>query len=287
MSPADVPDLAINTATTRKQWRLDQAIEGYARAGISAIGPWREEIQEMGVQKAARQIRDAGLIVTGLCRAGMLTARGDAEFKAALDDNRRAIEEAHGINATHVVIVAGGLPPGSKDLKAARDRVAEGLSSLRADAEAAGIRLALEPLNPIYGADRSVIVTLDQALDICEAVDVGGTTGLGVIVDTYHVWWDPNLSPALSRAAPKALGFHVNDWLSPQTDPLNDRGMIGDGAIDLPEFTKQVRKAGITLTPEVEIFSDRWWSEQPEVVVQTCIDRWRIIMAEANRDPDA
>lgn len=279
-----IPDLAINTATTRKQWRLDQAIEGYARAGIAAIGPWREELSALGIKTAARQIRDAGLTVTGLCRAGQLTPIDKLEFEAALDDNRRAIAQAAAINATHVVIVAGGLAAGSRDLETARHRVAEGIERLIPEARSAGIHLALEPLNPIYSADRSVIVTLDQALDICDAIEPDGAT-LGVIVDTYHVWWDPNLAPALKRAAPKTLGFHINDWLSAQSDPLNDRGMMGDGAIDLPGFTNLVRTAGVSRTPEVELFSDRWWSEEPETLVQTCIERWRNVLSAADRHP--
>lgn len=282
MTDAPVPDLAINTATTRKQWTLAQAIDGYARAGIKAIAPWREEVREMGLTATRRRIADAGLDITGLCRAGLLTALDDNAFQAALDDNRRAIEEAAGIGAPVIVLVSGGLPASSKDLDAARNRTIEGIATLLPEAEAAGVRLAIEPLNPIYAADRSVVVTLDQALDICAELDPEASTGLGVIVDTYHVWWDPRLDDALRRAAPLTLGFHINDWLCPQSDPLNDRGMMGDGAIDLVSITRKVRRAGISLTPEVELFSERWWSEEPDVVVRTCIERWRAILARAD-----
>jgi sugar phosphate isomerase/epimerase len=273
-------DLAINTATTRRQWSLAQAIEGYARAGITAIGPWREEIREMGPQRAARQISDAGLKVTGLCRAGLLSVLDEAQFHAALDDNRRAIDEAAALGANVVVLVAGGLPNGVVELAAVRERVAEGIAALIPDAKAAGVRLGIEPLHPVYAADRCVINTLDQALDLSDSLDPDDDNGLGVIVDTYHVWWDPGLAEAVERAAPRTLGYHINDWMSPQTDPLNDRGMMGDGAIDLVGITRLVRSAGITLTPEVELFSDRWWAEDPDVVVQTCIDRWRAITAQ-------
>lgn len=279
MPEQPVPDLAINTATTRGQWTLPQAIDGYARAGVRAIGPWRDDVHDMGAGRAARRIRDAGLAVSGLCRAGLLTELDGAKFRSAVDDNRRAVDEAAAIGAPVLVMVAGGLPEGSTDLAASRERFAEGVALLLPEAEAAGIRLGIEPLHPIYAADRCVVNTLNQALDICDALDPEATTGLGVIIDTYHVWWDPDLGDAIRRAAPKSLGYHINDWLSPQVDPLNDRGMMGDGAIDLVGITRQVRAAGIPLTPEVEIFSNRWWGKDPDVLVKTCIDRWRTINA--------
>ena len=273
-------DLAINTATTRRQWSLAQAIDGYARTGISAIGPWREEVREMGHERAARQIRDAGLKVTGLCRAGLLSALDEAQFRAALDDNRRAIDEAAAIGAKVVVLVAGGLPSSVVELTEVRRRVAEGIATLIPDAKAAGVQLGIEPLHPIYAADRCVINTLDQAVDLCDNLDPDGENGLGVIIDTYHVWWDPGLTEAVDRAASRALGYYINDWMSPQADPLNDRGMMGDGSIDLVGITRLIRSAGIALTPEVELFSDCWWAEDPDVVVGTGIERWRTITAQ-------
>ena len=199
-------DLAINTATTRRQWSLSQAIEGYARAGITAIGPWRDEVCEMGPERAARRISDAGMKVTGLCRAGILSALDEAQFRAALDDNRRAIDEAAALGADVVVLVAGGLPSGVVELTAVRKRVAEGIAALIPDAKTAGVRLGIEPLHPVYAPNRCVINTLDQALDLCDSLDPDGDNGLGVIVDTYHVWWDPGLAEAVARAAPRTLG---------------------------------------------------------------------------------
>lgn len=280
MAEQNVVPLAINTATTRRQWSLPQAIEGYVRAGISAIGPWREQLSETGLSVAARHLRDAGLPVTGLCRGGMFTAPDRPGIDAAIEDNRRAIEEAAAIGAPVLVLLGGGLPPGSTDLEAARGMVLDGIAAVLPDARAAGVSLAIEPLHPIYTADRNVICTLDQAVDCCELLDPDGSAGLGVIIDAYHVWWDPRLGEALARAVPRALGFHINDWLVSQKDPLNDRGMMGDGVIDLAGIGSRLKELGDASLAEVELFSDRWWAEDPSHVVQTCLRRWAAISSE-------
>lgn len=266
--------LAINAATTRKQWSLLEAIDGYSRLGVAAIAPWRDQLQETGVKVAARALRDAGLPVSGLCRGGMFTAATAEGRMAAVADNRRAIEEAAKIGAPVLVLVCGGLPQGSRDIVGARAMVQDGIAAILPEAQSAGIKLAVEPLHPMYAADRSCINTLDQALDICDALDPMHELALGVIFDVYHLWWDPQIMPAIKRSGRRLHGFHISDWVAPLADMLNDRGMMGDGAIDIAGLARGVMEAGYTGLAEVEIFSDRWWQEEPEAVIQTCLKRW-------------
>ncbi|MBR0682962.1 sugar phosphate isomerase/epimerase [Roseomonas eburnea] len=252
--------LSLNTITV-KPWSLPQVIEACARHGIPGIAPWRDVLQAMGTQAAARHIRDAGLNVTGLCRGGMFTG---GDFAAALDDNRRAIEEAHAIGADCLVMVCGGLPQGSKDLPAAREIVREGLHAILPEARAAGVTLALEPLHPMTCADRSVLSTLGQALDLCDELG----EGTGVAVDVYHVWWDPDLARQMARARGRIAGFHVCDWKVPTADLVFDRGLPGEGVIDIPAIRAMAEAAGWPGGVEVEILSNRWWAEDPETVIR-------------------
>jgi sugar phosphate isomerase/epimerase len=257
--------LSLNTATVRKQWSLAQAIDGCARHGIRGIAPWRDKLAEMGVKEAVKAITANDLTVTGLCRGGFFTARN------WLDDNRRAIEEAHALEADCLVLVVGGLPEGSKDIGHARERVQECISRILPEARKAGVPLAIEPLHPMQAAERACINTLEQALDICDALG----DGIGVAVDVYHVWWDPKLEQQIRRAGKKRiLGYHICDWLVPTRDLLNDRGMMGDGIIDLPRIRGWVETAGYAGFHEVEIFSDLdWWQRDPDEVLAACKDR--------------
>jgi sugar phosphate isomerase/epimerase len=252
--------LSLNTITV-KPWSLAQVIEACARHGIPGVSPWRDVLQAMGTQAAARHIRDAGLKVTGLCRGGMFTV-GDRG--AALDDNRRAIEEAHAIGADCLVMVCGGLPQGSKDLPAAREIVRDGLHAILPAARAAGVTIALEPLHPMTCADRSVLSTLGQALDLCDELG----EGTGVAVDVYHVWWDPNLARQMARAKGRIAGFHVCDWKVPTTDLVFDRGLPGEGIIDIPAIRAMAEAAGWNGGVEVEILSNHWWAQDPETVIR-------------------
>lgn len=252
--------LSLNTITV-KQLTLAQAIEACARHGIPGISPWRDVLQAMGVPQAARRIRDAGLKVTGLCRGGMFTLGSRAD---ALDDNRRAIEEAHAIGADCLVMVCGGLPQGSKDLAAAREIVRDGLHAILPEARAAGVTLALEPLHPMTCADRSVLSTLGQALDLCDELGEGA----GVAVDVYHVWWDPDLARQMARAKGRIAGFHVCDWKVPTTDLVFDRGLPGEGVIDIPAIRAMAEAAGWHGGVEVEVLSSRWWGEDAEEVLR-------------------
>lgn len=261
--------LSLNTVTVRDRWDLAQCIEGCARHGIPGISPWRDKLAEMGVQRAARRIREAGLSVTGLCRGGMFTAADKAGRRAAIDDNRRAIEEAHILGAACLVMVCGGLPPGSKDLPGAREMVRDGLHEILPEARAAGVALALEPLHPMTCADRSVLTSLAQALDLCDELG----EGTGVAVDVYHVWWDPDVARQIARAGRRILAFHACDWLVPTSDLVFDRGMPGDGVIDIPRLRAMVEAAGYKGFVEVELLSRRWWAEDPDEVLRIVKER--------------
>ena len=273
---ADAALLSLNTITVREQWSLAECIEGCVRHSIGGISPWRDKLEEVGAGEAARRIGDAGLTVTGLCRGGMFPAADAAGRQAALDDNRRAVDDACTIGARCLVLVVGGLPPGSRDIAGARDQVRDGIAKLLEHSRAAGMPLAIEPLHPMYAADRACVNTIAQANDICDEL---GDDGLGVAVDLYHVWWDPDLAAQIARAGKKRLlAFHVCDWLVPTTDLLLDRGMMGDGVIDIRGIRQLVEAAGYDGYCEVEILSRRWWSEDAETVLSTLVDRHRTVV---------
>lgn len=272
-----IADLAINLATTRAQWGLFEAVDGCVRAGIGAIAPWRDQVADVGLDVAARLVREHGLKLSGYSRGGLFPAADAAGRQAAIDENRRAVDEAAMLGAACIEIVAGGLPQGSKDLAGARAMVRDGLAALLPHARAAGVDLAIEPLHPMYAADRACVNTMAQALDLCDALDPGRDGGLGVAVDVYHVWWDPNLEAQIRRAgAARLLAFHISDWLVPTTDLLLDRGMMGDGVIDIPRIRGWMEAAGYTGRHTVEIFSAKdWWTRDPDEVLRVCIARHR------------
>jgi sugar phosphate isomerase/epimerase len=229
----------------------------------------------MGAKEAAKAIRDHGLTVTGLCRGGMFPAPDRKGRTAALDDNRRAIDDAAILEARCLVLVVGGLPAGSKDLAGAREMVRDGIGEVLDHARSAGVPLAIEPLHPMYCADRACVNTLAQALDLCDEMG----EGLGVVVDAYHVWWDPQLKAQIERAGDKRLlAFHICDWLVPTTDLLTDRGMMGDGVIDLPLMRSWMERGGYRGFHEVEILSaGNWWRRDPDEVLATCRARHQTV----------
>lgn len=263
----DLARLSLNTITLR-QWSLAQCIEGCARHGIPAISPWRDKLAEMGTAASARAIRDAGLHVSGLCRGGMFTPVPLAD---AIEDNRRAIDEAHALGADCLVMVCGGLLPGSRNIAAARARIEEGLHAILPYARAAGVTLALEPLHPMTAADRSVLNTVAQALALADRLG----EGVALALDAYHIWWDPALRETVAACAGRIAAYHVCDWLVPTTDLVQDRGMMGDGAIDLVALSAMMDAAGYRGFVEVEIMSARnWWARDGDEVLRIMSERF-------------
>jgi sugar phosphate isomerase/epimerase len=268
--------LSLNTATVRERWNLEEIIEGCARHGIRAISPWRDQVAKCGLAKAAKLVRTHGLTLSGYCRGGMFPAADAAGRGRAREDNRRALDEALTLGAACLVLVVGGLPQGSKDIAGARMQVEEGIAWLLEEARVAGMKLAIEPLHPMYAADRACVNTLAQANDMCERLG----EGVGVAVDVYHVWWDPALDAEIARAgrAGRLYAYHVCDWLVPTTDLLLDRGMMGDGVIDLPRIRGWVEAAGYKGCVEVEIFSaNNWWKRDPDEVLAVVKERYRTV----------
>jgi sugar phosphate isomerase/epimerase len=266
--------ISINSMTV-KPWSLEQLVEGCARAGLSAISPWRDIVQACGNERAGKLIRAHGMTVTGLCRGGMFPAADDAGRRAALDDNRSAVDEAAAIGARCLILVVGGLPKGSRDIVDARKQVRDALQELLPYARQAGVPLAIEPLHPMFAADRACVNTLKQANDLCDQLG----DGAGVAVDVYHVWWDPELAREIARAGRRILAYHVNDWLVPTTDLLLDRGMMGDGVIDLRAIRAMVEGAGYRGHCEVEILSaENWWKRDPDEVLRVCIERHQTVV---------
>lgn len=262
--------LSLNTATVREQWDLRQAVEGCARHGFGGISPWRDKLDELGATKAARLIRDAGLSVSGLCRGGWYTTVPQLDQKT-IDDNKKAVDDAATIGAECLVMVVGGMLPTSKNISAARQLVEEGLAQTLEYARSCGVKIAIEPLHPMYAADRACVNTMRQALDICDRLGAG----IGVAVDVYHVWWDPEIEAQIERAGEdRLMAFHICDWLVPTNDLLLDRGMMGDGVIDIPHLRKCVEMNGFKGLNEVEIFSaNNWWKRDPDDVLKTIVER--------------
>jgi sugar phosphate isomerase/epimerase len=275
--------LSINTATVRKQWALPEIIAGCARRGIRMISPWRDQVAAAGLKETSQRLRDAGIALSGYCRGGMFSAADRTGRKAALDDNKRAVDEALALGAPCLVLVVGGLPKGgdgrivSKDIAGAREMVRDGTGELLEYARPAGMPLAIEPLHPMYAADRACVNTMAHANDLCD--ELGGS--LGIAVDVYHVWWDPALRREIERAgghSGRLLAFHICDWLVPTTDLLLDRGMMGDGVIDIPLIRSWMEAAGYRGPHEVEIFSaSNWWNRDPDEVLATCVERHRTV----------
>lgn len=273
--------LSINTATVRKQWKLDQIIDECARRDIRAISPWRDQVAEIGLEKTALLLKEAGIVLSGYCRGGFYPAVDKNALQTALVDNHRAIDEAKTLDAPCLVLVVGSLP-GALDGKAAyidieraRNEVRDGIAASLEYARKVGMPLAIEPLHPMQAAERACVNTLEQALDLCDELDPQRTGMLGVALDAYHVWWDPKLQSQIARAGKeRLLAYHVCDWLTPTRDLLSDRGMMGDGVIELKKLRSWVEAAGYTGFSEVEIFSElNWWKRPGEQVLDTCIER--------------
>jgi sugar phosphate isomerase/epimerase len=267
------PRLALNTATT-KGWTLAEAVAGCVEAGIGGIGVWRDRVQEAGVAEAGRILRAAGVSVTSLCRGGFFTAPDGGR-----DDNRRAVDEAAAIGTDVLVLVCGGVPEGSTDLDGARARVRDGIAELAPHAASAGVRLAIEPMHPMFCADRGVVSTLGQALDLAEQFPA---EQIGVVVDAYHVWWDPQVYAEIARAGAggRILSVQVSDWVTPlPAGALLGRAHVGDGCIDVRRIVDACTAAGHAGFVEVEIFNEEIWQTPGARTVATLVDRHRTLFS--------
>lgn len=252
------PKLSLNQATI-KYASLAEALDVTAAAGYSSIGLWREPVAEVGLHESLRLVAESGLRVSSLCRGGFFTVPEGPARRAAIEENRRAIDEAAALGAPALVLVSGGLPAGSRDLIGARARVQDALAELVDHAHRSGVQLAIEPLHPMYASDRAVVSTLGQALDLAAPFD---PTAVGVVVDTFHVWWDPEVLPQIARAGAEGriASYQVCDWATPlPADVLLARHHVGDGVIDFDVLTRAVVAAGYTGDIEVEIFNQSIW----------------------------
>lgn len=269
------PDVcSINTATLGFREPIALSASRVAAAGFDWITPWRQEIDEKHPQRDAAAIRAEGLKVAGYCRTMYFTAEDEAGRQAAISSNRNALETAAVLGAPFLVAVVGGMAPGTRDIKGCRQQILDGLAALAPTMQETGVKIALEPLHPFYAADRSLLNTIDQALDWCAYLDPTQRGEFGIAIDAYHVWWDPRLYPAIARAGSRIMAFHICDWLMNTRDPLLDRGMMGDGIIDLSGLRHAVEEAGYNGPVEVEIFSKQdWWTRDPDAVLGACRQR--------------
>jgi sugar phosphate isomerase/epimerase len=265
---ADIARLSLNQATTQN-WSVKEAVEGCVRHGIPSIALWRHKIAETGLQESARLVRDAGLHVSSVCRGGMFPAATATELHAKIEDNFRAVDEAAELKADSLVLVVGGCLGVS--LPDARTMVADGLAALVPYARERGVRLGLEPLHPMYAGDRSVLNTIDQALQMASPY---AANEVGVILDTFHIWWDPTVYEQIERSRERIFGFHVCDWLVPLPDVLLGRGVMGDGVIDNRSLRQAVDEAGYSGPIEVEIFNQQLWDSPGDEVLARVVDRF-------------
>jgi len=268
---------SLNQATI-KYATLPEAVRATVDAGIPSIGLWREPVAEFGLAASAALVRDEGLRVSSLCRGGFFTLAEGPARRAAIDDNRRAIEETATLGAPALVLVAGGLPEGSRDIVGARERVRDAIGELAPDAAAAGVTLAIEPLHPMYVADRAVVSTLGQALDIAEQFDA---SAVGVVVDTFHIFWDPAVLDQIARAGAsgRIASYQVCDWNLPiAADALLSRGYPGDGYIDFDSLTRAVAAAGYAGDVECEIFNQPIWDSPHAEVARTALERYESLV---------
>ena len=282
----DESRLAIHQVTLRDQWSFRESIEGLARHGVHTTAIWREKLAEIDLADAVRIVRDHSMNVLSLIAGGLVTSPDKTAYQAAIDENRRLIEATAALGAGHLVVLSGGLEQGSTglggakdlegapDLQGARSRALDAFATLVPDARAAGIKLGLEPLHPMLCANRAVLCTLEQTNDWCD--QLAADDAVGVVIDTYHVWWDPNVAREIARAGKRICAFHVSDWLAETKDLRLDRGMMGDGVIDIPAIRSMVENAGYRGPCEVEIFSaGDWWHRDPDEVVEIINERFR------------
>lgn len=260
--------LSLNQITT-DNWTLQEAVDGCLRAEIPSISLWRHKVEEIGLLESKRLVKNAGIHVSSLCRGGMFPASTPTDRQKRIDDNKRAIEEAAELGTDVLVLVCGSSP--DKDITNARKMVADGIEQIVPFAEEYGIKLGIEPLHPMYAAERCVIVTLAEANGIASRYT---PEQVGVVIDVFHVWWDPDLYHQIASAKGRILGFHVSDWIVPTPDLLMGRGMMGDGVIDIKKIRQAVEQAGYNGPIEVEIFNEEIWNKPGDVVLEQMKDRF-------------
>ncbi|HLA38556.1 MAG TPA: sugar phosphate isomerase/epimerase family protein [Candidatus Glassbacteria bacterium] len=266
----DLSKLCIHTITTRP-WNIEQALENYAGAGVAGITVWRQWLEGRKPEVVGRLARESGLEVVSVARGGFFPAPTEAGRQAAVEDNRRAIDEAAGLGAPILVLVCGAAP--GQSIADNLAQISEGIEALLPQAEQCGVRLGIEPLHPLYADTRSAIVKMKTANDVCEAI---GSPWLGITVDVYHVWWDPDLEAEIERAAGsgRLFSFHICDWKTPLEDLLNDRGLMGEGIADVRGIRGLMEKHGFRGFNEVEIFSNRWWAANQHVFLGKIIEAY-------------
>ena len=260
----DFSRLCVHTITT-KGWELEEAVERYAESGVSGITVWRQWLEGRDPAEAGNRIRAAGLKVVSLCRGGFYPAFEEKEREEAIDDNKRAIEDAAALGAPLVVLVCGAVP--GQSLVESRKQITDGIAATLPLAESLGVKLAIEPLHPMYADDRSAINSLASANDVCDELN---HPLVGIAYDVYHLWWDPDLAAQTKRTAEanRLFAYHICDWMTPTTDILNDRGLMGEGCIDLRGIRALVEKNGFDGMIEVEVFSNRWWKKPTDEFLQ-------------------
>lgn len=267
----DLSRLCIHTITT-KPWPLEAAIPRYAKAGVKGITVWRQALEGRNIQESGQAIRDAGMSVVSLCRGGFFPGATSSQRSQAIDENKRCIDEAQALGAPLIVLVCGAVP--GQELNMSRQQIAEGIQAIVPHAAAAGIKLAIEPLHPMYADDRSAINTMGQAREVCTRLN---SPWVGIALDVYHVWWDDRLEDEIAAAGRenRIFAFHVCDWRTPTTDLLNDRGLMGEGCIPIRKIRKWVERAGFTGFNEVEIFSNRLWSMSQDEFLGKIVESYR------------
>jgi sugar phosphate isomerase/epimerase len=271
VQPTDLSRLCIHTITT-KPWNIEETAKYYSASGVKGITVWRDSLSGRNIKQTGDMLRRQGLTVVSLCRGGFFPAKDPSKRQAALEDNRRAIEEAYELGTNMIVLVCGADP--TQSLEDSRAQIYDGIAAIIPDAEAASVRLAIEPLHPMYADTRSAINTLAQANDMAEKLN---SHLVGVAVDVYHLWWDPQLETEIIRCGKnnKLLAFHISDWKSPTADILNDRGLMGEGCIPVRKIRSWVDATGFRGFNEVEIFSNEYWKTDQSVFLQKIITAYK------------
>ena len=267
----NLSQLCIHTITT-KPWSIEEAAKNFSVEGVKGITVWRDALANRNIKQSGQLLRDHGLKIVSLCRGGFFPNKEKEKRQVAIEDNLRAIEEAAELGAPLIVLVCGADP--SQSLEDSRKQIQEGIETILPQAEAAGIKLAIEPLHPMYADTRSAINTLAQANDMAAQIN---SPFVGVAVDVYHLWWDSFLEQEIKRCGENKhlFAFHICDWNSPTTDMLNDRGLMGDGCIPVNKIRSWVEATGFNGFYEVEIFSNKYWQHDQSGFLEKIIKAYK------------